>query len=649
MKSSVVSGENRGSVNEILLKALQSGDKYGYEINKEIEIKSAGKFFLKEASLYSGLKRLEAGGFISSYWQDGDLGIRRHYYSITQKGLNKLNASNFTWDSSKEFLGEMFKNQKLEDIKTNFSNEKVNSLSNSSNVSQTENTELKKNPFQIEVSPFQQSFFDFNSENQENKNQNADNNNQIAINPEQNAINNSQNLQQEQINSNVCEEKVESQVSENENLKPNAQSFEPEQTEIEKQKENFDGNSLNIVNQKKLDNKADEVNNNLSYEKLINNYENINYTTSLQKENVIDISNLFNSKINESSIIINKSNDNKQENEENQNGKILENDNKNNDEILSNSDIKVKEQVSLENKVDENSGSDNSVANKENSLDFKNIFGSLLADENKEEKVISGQIENDETLEKKVEETVESPKPELPRINVDDDVNVMLKTEKNFYNNDYSKNQIQSRSYQDKIVQSNDNSKGVKQYINNVHKQTLISRATKITEEVNLEGINIREYSKMNNKLIRNSNYIYSNKLNFVLAIILSLLIVTESIISFVVLSKFNLLQTFEIVIFTLSLLAGLLISFIYSLKFFKDKFKVDTKKYNFKTQLFYFCLIFVVSFVLILCINIFAGMNVNNSFDFKMKIIMETLMLSNFIAYPLIKLLLYKSKYFSN
>ncbi len=78
----------RGFVNQKILESLISGDKYGYEIIKEVKDKSDGKIELKQPSLYSSLKRFEQKGLISSYWGDSDIGGRRHYYSITEVGKN---------------------------------------------------------------------------------------------------------------------------------------------------------------------------------------------------------------------------------------------------------------------------------------------------------------------------------------------------------------------------------------------------------------------------------------------------------------------------------------------------------------------------------------------------------------------------------
>ncbi|MBO7218647.1 MAG: helix-turn-helix transcriptional regulator, partial [Clostridia bacterium] len=83
---------SRGSVNNIILEALNEGDKYGYEIIKQVEEKTNGEIKLKQPSLYSSLGRLEQKGFISSYWGGSDIGGRRHYYYITKEGRHYYNT-----------------------------------------------------------------------------------------------------------------------------------------------------------------------------------------------------------------------------------------------------------------------------------------------------------------------------------------------------------------------------------------------------------------------------------------------------------------------------------------------------------------------------------------------------------------------------
>ena len=80
----------RGAVNNIIMESLYSGEKYGYEIIKEVEEKTNGKIKLKQPSLYSSLKRFETKGYIESHWQDSDIGGKRHYYKLTPSGLTYL-------------------------------------------------------------------------------------------------------------------------------------------------------------------------------------------------------------------------------------------------------------------------------------------------------------------------------------------------------------------------------------------------------------------------------------------------------------------------------------------------------------------------------------------------------------------------------
>jgi len=84
---------SRGSVNSTILKTLINGDKYGYEIIKEVEEYSDGRIVLKQPSLYSSLSRFEEKGIVTSYWGDSDIGGRRHYYHLTEKGFKYYQVS----------------------------------------------------------------------------------------------------------------------------------------------------------------------------------------------------------------------------------------------------------------------------------------------------------------------------------------------------------------------------------------------------------------------------------------------------------------------------------------------------------------------------------------------------------------------------
>ena len=87
----------RGSIAPIIITALSSGDKYGYEICKEIERLSGGKLILKQPSLYSSLRRMEEQNLVHSYWKDSELGGNRHYYVLTDEGEKMFEENKDKW------------------------------------------------------------------------------------------------------------------------------------------------------------------------------------------------------------------------------------------------------------------------------------------------------------------------------------------------------------------------------------------------------------------------------------------------------------------------------------------------------------------------------------------------------------------------
>lgn len=69
-----------------ILLELNESDKYGFELTKAIETKSSGAIIIKQPTLYTLLKKLEKSKFITSYWQDSEIGGKRHYYTLTENG-----------------------------------------------------------------------------------------------------------------------------------------------------------------------------------------------------------------------------------------------------------------------------------------------------------------------------------------------------------------------------------------------------------------------------------------------------------------------------------------------------------------------------------------------------------------------------------
>ena len=97
----------RGHTNAIILARLIRTDSYGYEINKTISTLSAGRFELKEATLYTAFKRLEDAGFIASYWGGSGAGARRRYYTITPTGRDACHRLLLEWEETKQIMDKL--------------------------------------------------------------------------------------------------------------------------------------------------------------------------------------------------------------------------------------------------------------------------------------------------------------------------------------------------------------------------------------------------------------------------------------------------------------------------------------------------------------------------------------------------------------
>ncbi|GMO21289.1 MAG: PadR family transcriptional regulator [Spirochaetaceae bacterium] len=87
----------RGHTDTIVLRRLSHGDAYGFEIYSAILQCTGEKYELKETTLYSSLKRLEAAKYISSYWGDETQGARRKYYRISETGKALLEKNVADW------------------------------------------------------------------------------------------------------------------------------------------------------------------------------------------------------------------------------------------------------------------------------------------------------------------------------------------------------------------------------------------------------------------------------------------------------------------------------------------------------------------------------------------------------------------------
>lgn len=87
----------KGSTSILVLSLLQKNELYGYEIIKEMKLKSNGVFEFKEGTLYPILHNLEEENLVESFWKEGENSRKRKYYRITKKGRGALKEKEEEW------------------------------------------------------------------------------------------------------------------------------------------------------------------------------------------------------------------------------------------------------------------------------------------------------------------------------------------------------------------------------------------------------------------------------------------------------------------------------------------------------------------------------------------------------------------------
>ena len=87
----------KGSTTVLILSILNRKDMYGYEMIKEIDLRSKGIFSFKEGTLYPILHNLESANYIESYWDDSTGNRKRKYYKITTDGKKLLLEKESEW------------------------------------------------------------------------------------------------------------------------------------------------------------------------------------------------------------------------------------------------------------------------------------------------------------------------------------------------------------------------------------------------------------------------------------------------------------------------------------------------------------------------------------------------------------------------
>src|SRR5437868_8403179 len=88
----------QGTLDLLILHALQRGPLHGYAIAQTIHLLSDEILKVEEGSLYPALYRLELDGAISAKWGVSENNRKAKYYEITARGRKAVAQEQKTWD-----------------------------------------------------------------------------------------------------------------------------------------------------------------------------------------------------------------------------------------------------------------------------------------------------------------------------------------------------------------------------------------------------------------------------------------------------------------------------------------------------------------------------------------------------------------------
>lgn len=98
----------KGTLKPLILALLSEGDKYGYQLIKQLKEKSDALFDTGEGSIYPALHALEKKGLLKSYWKPQAEGPDRKYYQLTHKGAKELKTAKKEWQTFTQAVHKIY-------------------------------------------------------------------------------------------------------------------------------------------------------------------------------------------------------------------------------------------------------------------------------------------------------------------------------------------------------------------------------------------------------------------------------------------------------------------------------------------------------------------------------------------------------------
>lgn len=98
-----------GSMAMLLMKLLEDGDRYGYQMIEELKKRSDDTFHLKAGTLYPLLHSLEEKGYVTAYEGEAAAGKPRRYYHLTAEGRAALSQKTASFEAYTDAVFKVLK------------------------------------------------------------------------------------------------------------------------------------------------------------------------------------------------------------------------------------------------------------------------------------------------------------------------------------------------------------------------------------------------------------------------------------------------------------------------------------------------------------------------------------------------------------
>jgi PadR family transcriptional regulator PadR len=89
----------QGTLDLLVLKAVGPGPLHGLGVSRRIEQITNGTFSVKPGSLFPALHRIEAAGWLHSFWGRSENNRRARFYQLTKAGRRQLEVETAEWEN----------------------------------------------------------------------------------------------------------------------------------------------------------------------------------------------------------------------------------------------------------------------------------------------------------------------------------------------------------------------------------------------------------------------------------------------------------------------------------------------------------------------------------------------------------------------